>query len=231
MVLRSALGALLGLASLGATLGVSACFSAEGEPSSSSSDAGPAPQVITLPDGAVIIGVVLPDGAIVEVPIPDAGDSGIAPVIPGIDAGNGFDYAPPYVQTLGPSSRSDAGHNFAANKPPSNPWKTRCVDCHKAGGSAASRPFFAGGSVRNRPDGGPAAMAEVRLKTYYAPNAVNAYTDDDGNWFIPLAAAQDAGVNFSVRPGIRNAAVTRIMPASPAAGWCNQCHSGSNYLL
>ena len=91
-------------------------------------------------------------------------------------------------------------------------------------------PFFAGGSVYYLADGGPASMAEVRLKAYISSASVSGYTDNDGNWFVPLAVSQDAGVGFSVRPGIRNATLVRTMGPSPAIGVCNQCHGGANYL-
>lgn len=180
-------------------------------------------------DARVPADVVVIEDAPIEDAAADVLDEGLAPPPP-FDGGRAFDFAPPYVAKLGPSSRSDAGHNFAANTPPSNPWKTRCIDCHKVGGSAASRPFFAGGSVYLLADGGAATMAEVRLKRTLNANAVSAYTDQDGNWFVPLGAAQDAGVNFSLRPGIRNATLLRTMGPSPAIGVCNQCHGGANYL-
>ncbi len=174
-------------------------------------------------DGSVVIDDADADAGFAE-------DSGIDINPPPIDGGKAFDFAPPYVADLGPSARSDAGHNFASNTPKSNPWRTRCVDCHKAGGTAASRPFFAAGSVYYLADAGPASMAEVRLKSYVNANAVSAYTDNDGNWFVPLDVAQDAGVQFSLRPGIRNATQVRMMGPSPAIGVCNQCHGGANYL-
>lgn len=185
-------------------------------------------------DAAATDALVSADGA----PLDDGGvtpddDSGLlnpndldAGYPPTIDAGRAFDYAPDYVETLGPSSRSDAGHNFAGNTPPSNPKNSQCIDCHKSGGAAGSRPFFAGGTVKFT-NGSPAPKVEVRLKTYLSANAVNAYTDDDGNWFIPLEAAPDAGVTFPVRPGVRNATSLRTMGPSPVIGRCNQCHIAS----
>ena len=85
-------------------------------------------------------------------------------------------------------------------------------------------PFFAGGTVETN---GDRSQIEVRLKAFISANAVNTHTDGDGNWFIPAAAAADAGVNFSVRPGVRNASRTRTMCPSPAIGNCNQCHGGA----
>lgn len=179
---------------------------------------------LVLPDG----NVVLPDGAPVPLedgatPDPDE-DSG-DPVFPApIDAGKAFDFAPPYVAALGPSSRSDAGHKFAANVPPSNPRGTICITCHSDAGTASNMPFFAGGSVRRQADSGPFPEVEVRLKAYVSSNAVSAYTDQDGNWFIPQEVARDAGVQFSVRPGVRNATSTRTMGPTAGTGVCNKCH-------
>lgn len=172
---------------------------------------------VTLPDG----NVVLPDGAPAP-PLEDSGD--IDPPRPLIDGGKAFDFAPAYVAALGPSSRSDAGHSFATNTPASNPKGTICINCHKAGGTADGMPFMAGGSIKYQSNNAPAPMVEVRLKAFISTNAVSAYTDNDGNWFIPQAVATDAGVGFSVRPGIRNDTSVRTMGPSPAIGACNKCH-------
>lgn len=211
-----------------ATLGVaalsSACGGEDQDPARSHSDG----MTAVGPDGAP-----LPTGTTTSPTSTGTYDPGAppelpdgAPLPPGIDAGKAFDYAPPYVANLGPSSRSDAGHNFAANTPRSNPRGTICLDCHKVGGAAAGRPFFAGGTVKQT-SGAPAPSVEVRLKAYISPNAVTAYTDDDGNWFITPGAAADAGVGFSVRPGVRNATALRMMGPSAAFGRCNQCHIAS----
>lgn len=197
-----------------------ACGGDDTDPARAHSDASPG-GVTVLPDGATI----LPDGAVIPTPDGSVDDLDAAPP-PKIDAGYAFDYAPPYVETLGPSSRSDAGHNFATNTPPSNPAKTMCIDCHKAGASAASRPFFAGGTVKFT-NGTPAPKVEVRLKAYLSATSVVAYTDDDGNWYVPSQVAADAGVTFSVRPGVRNATSMKMMTPSPAIGRCNQCHIAS----
>lgn len=211
-----------------ATLGIaamsSACGGAEEDPARTHADG-----MIVGPDGALI-----PPGSTSTTATPSpTDDPGAPPVLPdgaplplGIDAGKAFDYAPPYVATLGPSSRSDAGHNFAANTPRSNPRGTICIDCHKPTGVAASLPFLAGGSIKQT-NGAPAPSVEVRLKAYISPNAVTAYTDDDGNWFVTSAYAADAGVGFSVRPGVRNATSLRMMGPSAAIGRCNQCHIAS----
>lgn len=183
---------------------------------------------VPIPDAPKDAGSVAVDArsTVDAAPTPVADASIDQYVEPPFDAGRAFDFAEPYIGIPGPSSRSDAGH-ATTNTPKSNPANTLCLDCHKVGGSAAARPFFAGGTVRFQVDGGPAHMAEVRLKAYYTTAAISAYTDEDGNWFVPLAAAQDAGVNFSVRPGVRNQNGTRTMGSSPAIGNCNACHSGS----
>jgi hypothetical protein len=211
-------GALLGSV-LVAALAASGCSGEELDPPRTHSDAG-RPGAF-LADGAP--GILLPDGAVVPIEADDAGPED-PPPNGGIDSGKAFDRADAYVETLGPSSRSDAGHAFAGNVPPSNPKGTICINCHKAGGTADGMPFFAGGTVKQDSDGGPAASVEVRLKAYISFNAVSSYTDEDGNWFITKDAAEDAGVVFSVRPGIRNAVKQRAMGSSPALGACNKCH-------
>lgn len=181
------------------------------------------PEPARRPDAAPVA-TVGPDGAALE---GGALTDQITP--PPLDGGTAWDFAPPYVATLGPSSRSDAGHN-SKNNPKSNPADTKCLDCHSTTGSASNMPFFAGGTVRFQSNNAPAPSAEVRVKRTLNANAISAYTDQDGNWFIPLAAAQAANVNFSLRPGVRNASIVRMMGPSPAIGNCNQCHNGSQKL-
>jgi hypothetical protein len=189
----------------------------------------PAKRKDAAAEGTVLLDgqIVLPDGAIV---FPDDAAAIDQYVPPPIDAGYGWDNADAYVANLGPSARSDAGHNFVGNVPRSNPVKQQCLNCHKDGGAAGDVLFFAAGSIKYSADGGPAPMAEVRLKAYTNFNAISTYTDNDGNWYITREMAADAGVGFAVRPGVRNATITRQMGSSPAIGNCNQCH-GSQISL
>lgn len=188
-----------------------ACSSEDEDPARARRDAGPDTGKSPILDGG-------------PVDSPAAAD---VPTTPPIDGGHAFDFAPPYAPQLGPSSRSDAGHNFATNTPPSNPYRTQCLTCHREGGTAATRPFFAAGTVQTT---GDKSQIEVRLKAFISANAVSAYTDADGNWFIPTSQAAAANVVFSVRPGVRNATKLRTMGPSPAIGNCNQCHGGGPSL-
>jgi len=70
------------------------------------------------------------------------------------------------------------------------------------------------------------AQVEVRLRDA-AGNAVSAYTDANGSFFVRAAAA--AALVFPVQTGARNAATTRAMSATIANGACNSaaCHGSA----
>jgi hypothetical protein len=112
----------------------------------------------------------------------------------------------------GPSARKSA-HNFAGNTPRQNPAGKDCGGCHT---------FFAGGTVfADAARSMPAVGAEVRVRDA-AGNAVSAWTDADGNFFIRTSGA----VTFPALVGVRKDAVTAAMAGSISDGRCasSSCH-------
>lgn len=132
-----------------------------------------------------------------------------------------FTGAAAYAATNGPSTLKGEHPNGG------NPAKVDCLtsNCHGAGGSGPR--FAAGGTVFTSAAGTtPAAQVEVRLRDA-AGNAVSAYTDASGNFFVRAAAA--AALTFPVQTGARNTATTRAMSATIANGACNSaaCHGSA----
>jgi hypothetical protein len=138
---------------------------------------------------------------------------------------NAFTGAAAYVATLGPSTLKGAHPNGG------NPAKVDCLSsgCHGAGG--AGPRFAAGGTVfTSAAATTPAAQVEVRLRDG-AGDAVKAYTDANGNFFV--RAADAAALTFPVAAGARNAAATQPMSATIANGACNSagCHGGATGFI
>jgi hypothetical protein len=146
-------------------------------------------------------------------PTGDAGADGAAPP----PATNAFTGAPAYVATTGTTSIRGA-HNQFANQ---NPAKQNCITCHDE--------FFAAGTVYKDAAGTtPAAQVEVRVRSANG-NAVRAYTDAVGNFFITNSAASGAGVTLPALVGARDATVVRPMISTISSGACNTaaCHAGA----
>ena len=123
-----------------------------------------------------------------------------------------FTGAGAFVSQLGPSTRKSA-HNFAGNNPPTSPQGQACSNCHN---------FFMGGTVFADAAGTlPAPGVEVRARNA-AGVAVSAWTDQDGNFYMPSSG----GVTLPASIGVRNAATTKVMSSSIATGTCasSACH-------
>lgn len=136
------------------------------------------------------------DGAIVTPPAPVTAFTG----------------AGAFVSKLGPSTRKSS-HNFAGNNPPTSPIGQACSNCHN---------FFMGGTVFADAAGTmPAPGVEVRARNA-AGVAVSAWTDQDGNFYMPSSG----GVTLPSSIGVRNAATTMVMSSSIATGTCasSACH-------
>src|SRR5688572_2984374 len=141
------------------------------------------------------------------------------------DASTGADAKPPpdpgaflgaqaYAATVGPTTRKPQ-HNFAGNTPTTNPAGRPCLQCHGAAGPAP-RFAFAGTITKNGTQ--PAPNVEVRIID--ANNkAVTAYTNADGNFFIPFATS--GALAFPVKGGARDADTTKLMKGTAANGNCN----------
>ena len=135
----------------------------------------------------------------------DAGSTPPPPV-------NAFTGASAFVSQLGPTTRQTA-HNFPGNTPTTSPKGQACSNCHS---------FFMGGTIFADAAGTmPAAGVEVRARNA-AGTAVSAWTDQDGNFYMPTSG----GVAFPASVGVRNAATTKVMSASLGAGTCaaSACH-------
>ncbi len=130
-----------------------------------------------------------------------------------------FQGAPAYVSTLGPTTRK-AQHNFAGNTPTTNPAGRPCFQCHAAAGPAP-RFGFAGTIYKDVAGTQPAARVEVRIVD--ANNkSVSAYTDADGNFFIPFATS--GALAYPAKAGARDADTVKLMTAGSMNGNCNSCH-------
>lgn len=145
---------------------------------------------------------------------PDAAD-GAAP------GANAFTGAAAYAAKTGPSTRNGDHPNGG------NPAKLDCMtsSCHGQGGEGPR--FVAGGTIYTSAAATtPAAQVEVRLLDAKG-NAVSAYTNADGNFFV--RQNQGAKLAFPLKVGARNATVTRPMSAAIADGACSTaaCHGGA----
>lgn len=141
----------------------------------------------------------------------DAGSDGSSPVPPP-PAANAFTGASAFVSQLGPSTRKSS-HNFPGNTPTTSPMGKACSNCHN---------FFAGGTVFADAAGTmPAPGVEVRARDA-AGNAVSAFTDQDGNFYISNPGA----VTLPAHVGVRNAATTKLMSSTIGSGTCasGSCH-------
>jgi hypothetical protein len=141
----------------------------------------------------------------------DAAD-GASATTPPPAAANAFTGAGAFVSQLGPSTRKSS-HDFPGNTPPTSPIGQACKNCHG---------FFMGGTVFADVAGTmPAPGVEVRARDN-AGNAVSAWTDQDGNFYLPSGGA----VTMPVHIGVRNAATTKLMASTISSGTCasSACH-------
>jgi hypothetical protein len=154
----------------------------------------------------------------------DAGSSGDAGSSSGGDAGsdaapavNAFTGAGAYKAMAGPSTLKAGHSNFnAQNDPVGRP----CLNCHGAGGGAT--PFtFAGSAFKDSAGTMPAAQVEIRVRDTNG-KALSAYTDANGNFFMPLNPNGDLA--FPAHAGGRDTNTTKLMNATVANGNCNGCH-------
>lgn len=132
----------------------------------------------------------------------------------GVEAGGGlvtaFTGAPPFDaagQANGAST--NAQHNFPGNTPITNPAGQNCMDCHKAGGSAANAIWGVAGTVYNSTAGTTAvAKAEVRVVDASGKELSKVYSDNLGNFWSDTIVG---GLPGGAKVGVRNATVTKLM--------------------
>jgi mono/diheme cytochrome c family protein len=137
-----------------------------------------------------------------------AADAGTPPPPPPPPATNAFTGAAAFTSKIGQSARKD-DHPWANG----NPKGQDCSNCHN---------FFAGGTVFTTAAGTtPAAGVEVRIRDA-AGNAVSAWTDQDGNFYIK----KSGGVALPALVGARNATTNALMGATISDGGCASasCH-------
>lgn len=166
--------------------------------------------------------------------------NGPVQTITGADGGSGGDdgavFQQPYTQGTAKLSSTQDKHAdidaAASLQGQKNPAGHSCVDeCHSAGKPAATKPFVAGGTVYTDNTGTTpvAAGVEVRIRN---PNgqAVSAYTDENGNFFIRQG---DFDIAQGAAPGIRDAVngpmlmVSQLGPGTALGGACGNgpaCH-------
>ncbi|HSO35249.1 MAG TPA: hypothetical protein VLT33_22125 [Labilithrix sp.] len=103
----------------------------------------------------------------------------------------------------------NAGHNFAGNTPPTNPAGQNCIDCHKAGGSAAGAIWGIAGTIYTSAAGTtPIKGAEVRVVDAAGKELALVYSDANGNFWSDTIVG---GVPGGAKVGARNATVTKLM--------------------
>jgi hypothetical protein len=123
--------------------------------------------------------------------------------------------APVFQSVLGPTARRTA-HNFPGNTPTTNPANQACASCHPG--------FSMGGTVFKDAQGTiPAAGIEVRVRDATG-NALSAYTDSDGNFYLRKPAAST--FNYPAHTAVRDATKMTGMVATIANGNCASagCH-------
>ncbi len=130
---------------------------------------------------------------------------------------NAFTGAPAYAATTGPSTLKTGHSNFNAQN---NPVGRPCLNCHGAGGGA-TQFTFAGSAFKDSGGTMPAAQVEIRLRDKNG-KALSAFTDANGNFFLPLNPNGDLA--FPAHAGGRDTNTTKLMNATVANGNCNSCH-------
>lgn len=149
------------------------------------------------------------------------------PAAAAIDAGStpgAFTGAPAFVSMRGPGTRHD--EHRIGNEGDGDPAGRGCLSsgCHD--GDEGPR-FFAGGTVFLDVAGTtPASGVEVRIRDG-AGNAVSAFTDERGNFFVRWED-RDA-TTLPARTGARGGGATWLMSGETPHGDCNSsaCHGGA----
>lgn len=113
-----------------------------------------------------------------------------------------FSNAPAYAAPQ--PGASSANPNHLDGNPGVN-----CMDCHKAGGTAANEPWGIAGTIYAAPTGAAiVAQAEVRLVDSTGKQLASVYTDPVGNfWSDPITGGIPAGSKV----GVRNGTSTKLM--------------------
>ncbi len=184
-----------------------------------SSDGGTTPvSPVPANDAAVGDGARDADAAASGDGAADGGEDAGADASGDADPGNAFTDAGPYTPMLGISSLRPEHQAAFGNE---DPAKQNCSDCHL---------FAAAGSVfTDATATTPVAMAEVRLRSASNGNAISAYTDANGNFFIEQSSAFLAGLQFPFQGGVRTDAGVVLMIGNQNDGSCNNsaCHGGA----
>lgn len=144
----------------------------------------------------------------------DAGADSSSTTAPPTDP---FSGAPAYVATLGPSARKPGHSQFNAQN---NPAGRPCFNCHDGNGNAPE--FTVAGTVYLDLAGTmPAPRVEIRVLDEDG-KAVSVYSDNDGNFFLPLNP--NGALSLPILAGARKANGTRTMLVPATNGNCNSCH-------
>lgn len=132
-----------------------------------------------------------------------------------------FTGAPAYATPA--AGASSANGNHADGNPGIN-----CMDCHRAGGTAAGNPWGIAGTIYAAPTGAAiVAQAEIRLVDATGKQLASVYTDPVGNfWSDPIAGGIPAGAKV----GVRNGTLQKLMATAlsgDADGACQRagCHA------
>lgn len=116
--------------------------------------------------------------------------------------------------------------NHANNGAPAQTPGMDCLGCHNPTGTSPA-PFLAAGFVATAANGTTGASdVEVRVLASGANQGFSVHTDDDGFFWVNPPVG---GATGPYSAGVRNATVTKVMPATPAAADCMSasCHGGS----
>lgn len=123
-----------------------------------------------------------------------------------------------FTAQIGPSTRRPAGTH--AQFPNASPQGKLCLSCHD--GTKTAPQWLMGGTVYTD-DTGTTAASSVEVRVLRPDGtALDAYTDQDGNFFV-----RPDGKNFPMSgglAGVRNGASVQQMPTTPPNGDCNGCH-------
>lgn len=154
---------------------------------------------------------------------------------PGSIRDRGFGGAPGSVDG-GASTSAFPGPFDAASPPPAgeplaprHPYRALddtvdCLECHKAGGTAAAKPWAFGGRVNDNAGDAGATVREVIVKSAAGEIVGHVKATSDGFFWAPGAPASNA------RAAVRNDKGDEVAMGTPAPGGCNaggSCHGGA----
>ncbi len=151
---------------------------------------------------------------------PGPQDSG-GPIDTGVDATalGVFANAPPYAPNP-PATTAAQNHALHGVSVTPNDG-VNCLTCHN--GATATQFLFAGSIYTDINATTGAADVEVRVVDANG-TGLSAYSDTDGNFWIPNNTALATPGQAGARDGNGNLA---LMPASVQTGGCNSCHNGT----